>query len=194
MRSLCAALAACVAALALLAGCSDDAPSAGDPTSTWTPTSTPDAPTSRATAKPAEPPLPDAATKATEGGARAFIAYYWDLINYAQVTGDVKALKRVSGPHCAGCKAGISGIRDLYNGGGRAEGGEYTLSIRKLNRLQGEKHDFVAFEALLRVRNAEQVIINSTGGKDTLESTANTVAVAALWTKNAWRLEVMDVR
>lgn len=194
MRSLRAALAASVAALALLGACSDDDPSPGDPSSTWTPTGKPETPTSDATEKPTEPALPEAATKATEDGARAFIAYYWDLINYAQVTGDVKTLKRVSAPNCRGCAGGITGVEDLYQDGGHAEGGEYTVRIRKVNPLRGKKYTFVAFEALIQVRNAEQRLIRPGKPTETLPSAPTEMAVAVLWVKKRWRLEVMDVR
>ncbi len=193
MRSLRAALAASLAAVALLAGCTDDDPSPGDATSTWTPTGTPETPTPSATAKPTEPALPDAATKATEAGARAFITYYWDLINYAQVTGDVKALKRVSARGCAGCLAGYEAIRRLYAGGGHIAGGEYEVAVTKLNELDGPASSYL-FEGLLRADNNAQTVHKPDGTVHRSRAGSINVAVATSWTDEAWRMEVMDPR
>ncbi|NGZ99563.1 hypothetical protein G5V59_01935 [Nocardioides sp. W3-2-3] len=118
----------------LLAGCSDDEPDGQPSPSPSVSTTAPVSPTpSAAPAK--EPVLPAAARQPTEAGARAFIAYYWDLINYAQVTGDVKALEKVSGPNCERCLAGIDAIRTLYESGGRLTDARYEVrqtSIRSL--------------------------------------------------------------
>lgn len=193
MRSLRAALAASLTALALLAGCSDDAPSPGDPSPTRTPTGTPATPTTEAAEKPTEPALPEAATKATEDGARAFITYYWDLINYAQVTGDVKALKRVSAGGCAGCTAGYKSVRELYAAGGHIVGGEYEVTFLRLNELDGPASSYL-FEALLRAANQAQTVHNADGSIQRYNATSRKVAVAASWSREAWRMEVMDPR
>lgn len=193
MRSLRAALAASVAALALLAGCSDDDPSPGDPSSTWTPTGKPETPTSDATEKPTEPALPEAATKATEDGARAFITYYWDLINYAQVTGDVGELRAVSAAGCAGCASGFKAIHRLYAGGGYIVGGNYTVTVLDLSELDGPASSYL-FEGLLRTDNEAQVVHNADGSVHRSKAGSTKVAVAASWTNEAWRMEVMDPR
>ena len=194
MRSLRAALAASLAALALLAGCSDD-PSPGDPTSTSTPTGTPETPTSTAAAKPTEPELPDAATKATEAGARAFIAYYWDLINYAQATGDVKGLKRVSAPSCEGCNAGIDGVRDHYRSGGRVIGGAHRIAVESLAELSTSSGDADGFHGVVRASHDDQTIVASDRAADVRGPGSDTFDVYLLWLeKTGWRLDVMEVR
>ncbi|QSR26854.1 hypothetical protein CFH99_14585 [Nocardioides aromaticivorans] len=195
MRSLRAALAASLAALALLAGCSDDDPSPGDPGSTSTPTDKPETPTSSATAKPTEPALPDAATKATEAGARAFITYYWDLINYAQVTGDVKALKRVSASSCEGCNAGIEGVREHYQSGGRVIGGAHRIAIKSLSELSTSSGNAFGFHGVVRASHDDQTIISSDGSEDVRGPGTDTFDVYLLWLEKAgWRLDVMEVR
>ncbi|GAA1546693.1 DUF6318 family protein [Nocardioides humi] len=182
---------AALAVLLALAACTDDEPGPRDPSSTWSPSGTMETPSPSAGQTPTEPALPDAATQASEDGARAFITYYWDLINYAQVTGDVKALKAASGPNCEGCKAGIDGIRQLYKGGGHAEGGEYTVTFDKVNQLKGDS-TLVAFEALLTVANAEQLRVQGDGSEHRSAEGSSQMAVAAQWAADSWRMEVMN--
>lgn len=192
MRSLRAALAAAVAALALLGGCADDDPSPSDPASTWTPTGTPETPTSDATPKPTEPTLPEAATKATEDGARAFIAYYWDLINYAQVTGDVKALKQVSGPNCDRCRAGIQGIRSVYDAGGHLSNAEYRATVRSLKEVSADSGNVYAFEGRTDVSNAAHVSVDADGNEESFKASKSTYLLYVLWADDHWRLDVME--
>lgn len=193
MRSLRAALATSLAAVALLAGCTDDNPSPGDPSSTWTPTGKPETPTSSATAKPTEPALPEAATKATEAGARAFITYYWDLINYAQVTGDVTALKRVSGPTCGGCNRAIDAVEKLYGDGGHAEGGDYALTIVGLKELTTDDKALYGMEAELKVRNAEQRIVRD-GDVEVSKPKTSAFTTYLIWVDEAWRTDILEAR
>ncbi len=192
MRSLRAALAASLAALALLAGCSDDDPSPGDPGSTSTPTGNPETPTSSATAKPTEPALPDAATKATEAGARAFITYYWDLINYAQVTGDVKALKRVSGPNCDRCQAGIRGINAVYSAGGHLTNADYRATVLSLKEVHSVSGNAYAFESRTDVSNAAHVSVDADGKEESFRASTLTYLLYAIWIDDHWRLDVME--
>lgn len=187
-----AALAAMVLLL-LASGCSDGDPSPRDPSSTWSPTGKMETPTSAAP-DPVEPELPAAAKEATEAGARAFIEYYWELINYAQVTGDVKALKAVSGPNCDGCKAGIRGVRDLYTEGGHVEGGDYTVHLDKVNRLNSSDPSISAFEAKISATSDEQVVVAGDGGTTTNPAATSVVVVAVAWIGSGWRLEAMQVQ
>lgn len=189
MRTSIRAAVAAMVLLLLASGCSDGEPSPRDPSSTWSPTGKIETPTSAAP-DPVEPELPAAAKEATEAGARAFIEYYWELINYAQVTGDVKTLKSVSGARCDGCQSGVDAIRSLYEGGGHIEGGEYTAVVKKMNRLQGDA--LIAFEALLTVKNVEQVVLNGDGSEHKSAAGTASVAVACQWTADSWHMEVMD--
>ncbi|GAA3519490.1 DUF6318 family protein [Nocardioides daeguensis] len=177
-------------ALATLTACSDDDPPAADPSPTWSPTGTMESPTTSSAAAPVEPELPVEATEASEAGARAFIAYYWELINYAQVTGDVKGLRAASGKSCEGCNAGLEAIRSLYEGGGHIQGGQYTPVVVKLNRLQGK--GLTAFEALLTVTNVEQVVLDGDGSEHRSAAGSASVAVACQWSAGTWHMEVMD--
>lgn len=140
------------------------------------------------------PVMPGAAKEASEDGARAFVGYYWELVNYAQATGDVRRLRRVSGPRCDGCRSGIAGIDKLYRDGGRLEGGAYSLTIATLDRLPSKDPSNLAYEGLLTVRNDEQLIVRGDGQTDKQKASVSSVAIIAYWIAGHWRLEAMEVR
>ncbi|MBM0126368.1 DUF6318 family protein [Pimelobacter simplex] len=193
MRTSIRAAVAAMVLLLLASGCSDGDPSPRDPSSTWSPTGKMETPTSAAP-DPVEPDLPAAAKEATEAGARAFIEYYWELINYAQVTGDVKALKGVSGPNCEGCNAGIDGIRNLYRGGGHATGGAYDTTVKSLAKVPFDAPAALAYKARVLVRNKEQAVVNADGSLETLAPATNAIVVYLLWVDERWRTDVLVVK
>ncbi|MBM9460505.1 hypothetical protein JK386_11375 [Nocardioides sp. zg-536] len=188
--ALTAALLACA-----LAGCSDADGKESSPRPS-TSTSSPTVPASSTPARstPAEPELPAAADRPTKNGARAFIEHYWDLINYAQESGDVTALRQASSHTCEGCSTGITGIEALYREGGYTVGGQYSIDSIKINRLVASKNDIDAFEALLSVTNAPQQIVNGDGDVQRLKSSTNEVVVATLWSEGEWQLQVMEIK
>ncbi|TNM49503.1 hypothetical protein FHP29_01210 [Nocardioides albidus] len=142
---------------------------------------------------PVEPELPAAAKEASEAGARAFIMYYWDLINYAQVTGDVKALKAVSGPNCDRCDAGISAVRKVYRGGGHITDGRYTPSLTAVTKLEAENRSLYAFEAKAQITNVAHTAVDADGQIQQFKASTTNYVVDVLWVDNHWRLDVMEV-
>jgi len=186
--------AAVAAGVLLLAGaCTDDDPAPVDPTPSWSPTGTIDRPSPSSSAEPVEPALPDAAREASEAGARAFIGYYWELVNYAQVTGDVKALRKASGKTCEGCKAGMKGIRQLYEDGGHIEGGAYSVRLRKVDQLGSGDPSRLEFEAEMTVTTDEQQVFAGDGTTTTNPAATSTLVVAVSWLDSYWLLERMTV-
>lgn len=120
---------AAVSALLLplaLAGCGDD----DDPQPRMSPSSatSSDSPTSSPSADATEEPtLPPEAEGNDEAAAEAFIRYYYDVVNYAQRTGDVTTLKSHSLPSCQACTDGANFLRDMYANGGEQVGGDYEV-------------------------------------------------------------------
>lgn len=193
MRTLRVAAATLVAALALTACDGGGDPS--NPRSTTTPSSTTEGSrTTPPSAAPTEPALPPAATRATEAGARAFISYYWELINYAQVTGEVKALKAVSGPNCEGCNGGIKAIRKLYDSGGSASGGAYTVTVSTIHEASAEGESLYGMEAKYEVTNAEQIITDSEGATESSAPATTAFLSYLIWTNDAWRTDVLEAQ
>ena len=189
-----AAVVGCGLLTAGIAGCTGDDPGTGPSPTPSASASTSVSPTPEPTAAPVAPVLPAAAKEATEAGARAFIAYYWALINYAQVTGDVKGLEKVSGPNCDGCRGGIDAIKEVYRAGGHASGGEYSATVQRLKPAKFATPDARAYEGLVRVRNDAQVITRADGSTSTLDPTRNTITVYVLWVGSSWRMDVLVVQ
>lgn len=117
----------------LLAGCSEEPPDpVGEPTTSSTSPSHPTPTTAGPSDIPTEaPPLPEAATKPTRAGARAFIHHYIDLLNYAALTGDVRDF-RAAAHDCGGCDDYVRLYRSLYAKGGWIKGREWRITTLSL--------------------------------------------------------------
>ena len=116
--------------LLTLAACSGSAdPSAPPPAPPpSSPTATSTAPTPSSSPTPTLPAMPEAAKAHTKAGAKAFVKYFWDVVNYAQATGDTAAITPTILPGCHACEAGVASIRRVYDAGGRMRGGDAQLS------------------------------------------------------------------
>lgn len=112
----------------LLAGCDDeeDPPepieSSSEPTSSATSATTEPSPTG-----PVEPTLPRKAEGENQAGVEAFVTFYWEVVNYATKTGDVRLLRRLYQPSCTACEAGSNGIELIRERGGKTRGGNYRV-------------------------------------------------------------------
>lgn len=133
-------LAAACAALALT-GCSEDDPAPKiDPGDSSSAAATP-TPTSTA---PVEPTLPAEAEGTDAAAAEAFVEFYWEMVNYAQATGDVDGLRELALESCAACSGGADDIELVSQKGGTAEGGTVTVrSARATPYAAGPSRGFV---------------------------------------------------
>jgi hypothetical protein len=109
-----------------LGGCSGDDP---EPRIAPPGSSAPTSPSTTPASGPTEPVMPDEARGTDARAAAAFVKFYFEAVNYAQETGDVAALKRLS-VKCAGCDAGVRSITDTYHNNGEIRGG--TGSVHEL--------------------------------------------------------------
>jgi hypothetical protein len=120
-------------AVVLLAGVSlvacDDEPDPGPETeSSSTPSEPSTSPvTTSSPTTPVEPTLPAAAEKATKAGAEAFVEYYWEVVNYAQRSGELGLLERLAVPTCGGCNSGASRLETIFERKGRIDGGQHSV-------------------------------------------------------------------
>lgn len=83
----------------------------------------------------AAPVLPEAASKNTMRGALTFIQHYFQLINFAQATGQTNALAVAEHVGCNSCTKGRRYLDSVYSVGGHIEGGELsgTLASARTN-------------------------------------------------------------
>lgn len=141
------------------------------------------------------PVMPGAAKEASEDGARAFVGYYWELVNYAQATGDVRRLRRVSGPNCQGCRVGIEAIQRHYRAGGRIIGGAATPKKQSLIELTTAETGIYAFRIKLTTVHEPQVIVGPDGSREARDSGTDLWDLSVLWVNDrSWRLDVMESR
>jgi len=98
--------------------------------------------------------MPSVAREHTAAGAKAFVVYYWHVVDYAQKTLDTTLLQSISNKDCLGCNNGIVGLRHDAKRGARIRGGDNTVSnLRVTPHSLGE----ISFtQALLSVTNTTQ--------------------------------------
>jgi hypothetical protein len=115
----------------LLASCSDDPE--------------PIEPTASASANAPSPPAQ--AEQDTPDGAASFVSHYIEVLNYAARTGDVSLLTALSSPRCDGCQEYIALYADVYEAGGKFEGGEWIASDFELEIRETTTDVFVRIDA-----------------------------------------------
>ncbi|KQZ70705.1 DUF6318 family protein [Nocardioides sp. Root151] len=150
---------ALVLALALVlfaASCSDDDPdSNADPTPSPSDTTTPSPTTSTtADAEPTEPPEPDGMGEDSKRGAELLVRYYLEVVDYAQLTGDVRKLKTLARPGCEACNTVATGLHKIYKQDGFVRGGRHTIQELKVTRLDSGEH--AAFRVDLTLHSSRQ--------------------------------------
>jgi hypothetical protein len=172
-----------------LAGCGSTDPTApASPTLTTAPTTpTTPVPTSPTSGPPA---MPDAARQHTKAGAKAFVTYFWQVVDYAQHTLDTKPLEEISNDDCIGCNRGINGLKKDAQRGATILGGDNTVSHYKSGPLRLGTTTFT--QALFSLTNTEQTETFSNG--HTKHSKAATVRMRMLLqpTADGWSVETLE--
>jgi hypothetical protein len=138
-------------ALLGLTGCGAAAPAA--PASP-TPTVATATPSPTLTTGP--PVIPDAARQHTTAGAKAFVTYYVEAVDYAQQTLDTTPVEAASAPTCVGCTAGIRTIKRIARHGGHVEGGEETVSALRSETVMPNQSVTLVFDV---ANEAQRVVI-----------------------------------
>lgn len=107
----------------VLAGCGGDPEASPDPTATTSAVST----TPSTPPTPSAPALPDAAMANTKAGAIAFVRYYVEVINHAQITGELTSLRSLAADGCRPCARIRKELTRIYDAGGHIEGGRWAV-------------------------------------------------------------------
>ena len=129
-RSRTVVAALCVVSVLALGACSGDDPQPKLAPPSSASSSAPTSPSTTAVAGPVEPTLPAAARGTDAAAAEAFVEFYWEMVNYAQQTGDVDGLRSLADATCAACREGTSYLERVFGDGGEISGGEATVRVR----------------------------------------------------------------
>jgi len=142
-RTVIAAL--CVVSVLALGDCSG-----ADPEPRFAPpsTSAPTSPSTTAVSGPVEPTMPAAAKGTDAAAAEAFVRFYWEMVNYAQATGDLDGLQSLADASCAACREGTSYLERVFSDGGEISGGAATVRVRTTGFVkdQGRSNAVVVFD------------------------------------------------
>lgn len=146
MRSVLLVPGACAIVAALtISGCDDGEPDdhADKAPSEPRSSSAPKAPGASA------PPMPEKAAESDASGAKAFVGYYVDIVNYAADTGDTEPLDAAA-KDCAYCQQFSAVYDDMYTNGGSFDGKLYALKGVEVD----EKESSARAVATVKARNA----------------------------------------
>ena len=132
--------------LVLVAGCDgeEDPPNPSPPSSS-TPSSATSSETVVVTSGPVEPVPPPETVEDSKAGAEAFVRYYWDVVNFATKSGETEALSRLDQPSCDTCRAGIAGVKRVYDAGGEIVGGKYRVTRLETARSASGRWTVIAY-------------------------------------------------
>ena len=105
---------------------------------------------------PVEPTMPAAAKRHTAAGAEAFVKFYWEMVNYAQRSGDVDGLRDLGDKNCGACAGGLGFLDRIFKAGGQIRGGEVSVFDLRATKVHAGQH--VAFQVVVNVENTRQVV------------------------------------
>lgn len=175
----------------MLVGCNDDEepPEPMESPTTSESMSTPSQGTATPTG-PVTPTLPAEAEEATRRGAEAFIDFYWSVVSYALVSGDVGSLEALAGPECAGCKGGADFIHRVYRKGGSIEAEPYEVLLTKTTDLSTDGASI--FECDVRTKSSRQVITIPGERTQRVEPVVEEFQFTLLFNDGAWRVDLLE--
>lgn len=171
---------ALTAALALgVSACGDDSPSPAPRTSSAAASPTPSA------SGPAAPVLPNAATRNDAVGAKAFVKYWFEAMTYAMHTGHTEPFVAVSAAECSTCAGVARGIKDVYEGGGRIEGGNWV----PLAFVDDPSAPKPLVRWLVQVSQAQHTIIGAKTGNGPVAKRQFAMRISVVWRDGHWVLQ-----
>ena len=132
---------------------------------------------------PVEPTLPAEAEEDSRTGAEAFIRHYWEVVNYAQKTGDTDPLKVIQFEHCEPCTAATRSVEKIYRRGGRVSGGSY-----KVIRARATETPTGSWAVVVRLRVGRQIVTGAGDMDQEYEPGTTTDLFTVRRTPQGWRV------
>ncbi|MEU2349027.1 DUF6318 family protein [Modestobacter sp. NPDC049651] len=142
---------------------------------------------------PADFPVPAEARQQTEAGAKAFVQYYLELMNRAQMRMDAEDLRPFSA-NCTTCDQFVDGIANYRQQGYRFDGGDISLRSASKPAFIEQRVDIsVNFE------QAPYRILNSAGAEvldlksEAVEYPASGVSLTWQGATEVWRVSDLTI-
>jgi hypothetical protein len=131
------------------------------------------------------PEMPAAAKKADDAGAEAFVRYYFDTVNYAYASGDLKPMEVLRDGQCNACRTLERHIHDAYSTGGRIEGA--LVDVTEVTPTPGDYSVGAEVRAVIQQSAGRQV--DGTGKElETFPASKKRLARFALANSDGWRI------
>ena len=179
---------AVIAAATLLLGLS--ACSGEDPDPRVAPP-TPTEPSTTGTSAETPPEMPEAAKGTDAAAAEAFVEFYWEMVDYAQRTGDLGSLREISSDKCVACQAGIDYLEDVFARHGEFSGGVSRVSnpTTAFATKDGVNYAVVDFNLAL---TRQHVDLPGTDDDETYTGGRNEVRARLESTRSGWIMDYWD--
>jgi hypothetical protein len=143
-----------------LTGCGAAAPAApASPTPTVATTSPSPTPTT------GPPAIPAAARQHTTAGAKAFVVYFWQVVDYATAELEPDALAPLVRADCTGCTAGLDFIKNAKKRDATIRGGNEHVESITAQRVSLGKDEYFSVE--VRISNTKQHVVYADGTSKT---------------------------
>ncbi|MGH3544827.1 MAG: DUF6318 family protein [Mycobacteriales bacterium] len=139
------------------------------------------------------PVLPDTAKEKTLDGVKAFVAYYFDALNYTQRTNDVSALRAIQlEERCEGCQFQINFYENLEEEKEKIFGGKYRAQSSVATPVDDD-----TYACLADFTREDSSLVNSTGKttetRDGSEA-GGQLQLRVLWNENRWQITEQTYR
>ncbi len=137
---------------------------------------------------PSPPVMPEAAKQNTVDGAKAFVYYFFDVLNYSNMIVDPAPLQELYSQDCEACKAISQTIADSNKNNERLYKGKYAIKETEL-AATGVQNDYVGPVVYDR---QEAGIINKNGeivGKNSAPKTNQRANIGVRWVNSQFAVE-----
>jgi hypothetical protein len=167
---------------------SSPTPTAAPTTPSTTTTGTTTSPTTSTTTGP--PAMPDTARQHTTTGAKAFVIYFWQAVDYAQHTLDTTPLEDASNDDCLGCNRGIDGLKKDARRGATITGDDNAVSRYQAGPLTLGGTTFT--QAFFSLTNTEQTETFANGRTKHTKATTIRMRMLLQPVPGGWSVETLE--
>lgn len=172
-----------VSAVTLTAGCGGDKAARAPTVSSATTSSS---------ATSSLPSMPVLAKQHTKRGAKAFVIYYWSVVDFARATSDTSGLARLSEASCGGCNGVLRSIQEARAAGGRVVGGANKPTITGVKSYSAGGQDIMAVSASVAT-SPEKVDYPGSASDKEFGAQTHAVVVWLVPSADGWTVERLDV-